>query len=110
MKKLSLVLFFLYALVLSSFEMTAQDVSQKQINPRENEEEEGPILFKFEPDFLISVTERQEELQRKKELLDTMGISDRRRRKLLKNLLKTTRLKHPPKVLVTDTTFENPED
>ncbi|MFK5974592.1 MAG: hypothetical protein QM485_15100 [Flavobacteriaceae bacterium] len=110
MKKLSFVLFFLYALVLSSLKMTAQDISQKEINPKDKEEEEGPILFKFEPDFLISVTERREELQRKKKLLDTMDISARRRRKLLKNLLKTTRFKDPSKVLVTDTSFENLED
>lgn len=110
MKKLSLVLFFLNALFLSSFEMTAQDTAQKEINHKDNEEEEGPLMFKFEPDFLISVAERREELKRKRELLDTMDISDRKRRKLLKNLLKTTKIKHPPKVLVTDNTFENPED
>ena len=54
------------------------------------------VMSNFEPDLVISSEEREEKKQqrivktyRKKELLDTMDISDRKRKRLMKDLRKT---------------------
>lgn len=69
------------------------------------EEEEGPTMFKFEPDFLTTAEQRKARVNQVRKVLDTMKISDRRRRKLLKDLYKNGVTERLAKVLYADTKY-----
>jgi len=71
------------------------------------EEEEGPTMFKFEPDFLATAEQRKARIDHARKILDTMNISDRRRRKLLKDLYKNGISERLSKTLYADTKFED---
>lgn len=70
-------------------------------------EEEGPLMFKFEPNFLTSVELRREEIKRTRAIIDTLNVSDRKRRKLLKDLYKNGISERLSKAMVAETKFEN---
>ena len=84
-----------------------QDPSQTAQVPIE--EEDGPILTKFEPDFLQSNEERMAEIRHKRSILDTLDISERKRRRLLKDLYKNLDSERLSKALWVDTEFEDIE-
>lgn len=71
------------------------------------EEEEGPTMFKFEPDYLDTKQKRREEMARTRSIIDTLKISDTRRRKLLRDLYKNGVTKRLSKILVAETKFED---
>ncbi len=68
------------------------------IQSQENEEimasvwaekaEDGPIMFKFEPDYLLSIADRKARIRITRAILDSMDISEGKRRRLLKDLYK----------------------
>ena len=76
------------------------------------------VMSKFESDLVISAEEREEKKQqrildtyRRKELLDTMDISARKRRKLLKDLRKTPFSDRLSKAtVIVETDFEEEEN
>jgi len=72
-------------------------------------EEEGPLLTKFEPGFQESNEERMAEIRRKRAILDTLDISERKRRRLLKDLYKNQISERLSKALLADTEFEDVE-
>lgn len=87
-------------------------VSQKELKVKRH-----TIMQQFEPDLVISAQERltikkkrKEETERKLAMIDIMDISERKRRKLLKDLIKTpysTRLSKA--TAIVDTKFEDDE-
>lgn len=111
MKKLSLLLSCLAFVVLASARAQTQTDSKVTAKSTEvkqaEEEEEGPSLFKFEPDFMNSVAERREHIRRTRAILDTLDIPERRRRKLLRDLYKNGLTKRLSKALVAETEFED---
>lgn len=71
------------------------------------EEEEGPLMFKFEPEFLTSLEIRREKIKKTRAIIDTLDISDRKRRRLLKDLYKNGISERLSKALVAETKFED---
>ena len=96
--------------ILVTWAMNAQQTSP-QVTPQTAkaiiEEEDGPILTKFEPDFQESNKERMAEIRRKRSILDTLDISERKRRRLLKDLYKNRISERLSKALLADTEFED---
>ena len=97
--------------VFVSSNLTAQKVvvSKKELKVKRH-----TVMEQFEPDMVISAEDRlaikkarKEEVERKLKMIDTMSISNRKRRKLLKDLLLTpysTRLSKA--TAIVETNFE----
>ncbi len=69
--------------------------------------DDGPMIFKFEPDYLLSVEERKLEILHYRAVIDTLAISDRKRRVLLKDLYKNGMSDRLSKALMAETKFEH---
>ena len=93
--------------LLHNYQLAAQDEIQKEPKTGLTEEEEGPLVLKFEPKFLTSVEVRRAEMKRTRQILDTLDISERRRKKLLKDLYKNGLTKRLSKAILVDTQFED---
>lgn len=73
-------------------------IGQAKIQKIENQEVEvtkHTIMERFEPELMLSAEERLElkdervaEIKRRREILDTLDISERKREKLIRDLLK----------------------
>ncbi|MGB5370944.1 MAG: hypothetical protein WBN18_10980 [Flavobacteriaceae bacterium] len=72
-------------------------------------QEQGPMIFKFEPDYLLSVEDRKQQILKYRAIIDTMTISGRKRRSLLKDLYKNGISERLSKMLLADTKFEDIE-
>jgi len=114
MKKVLILSAFGCFLFFGSHQLQAQKQDSKTTPAKkavlDDEEEEGPAMFKFEPDFLATAEQRKARINRARKILDTMDISDRRRRKLLKDLHKNGITERLSKTLYADTKFEDIED
>lgn len=88
-------------------ELTAQDSLQKKANNLLEEEEDGPLMYKFEPDFIIAEEQRKAEIMQTRSILDTMDISEAKRRRLLRDLYKNGVSKRLSKALYAETKFED---
>lgn len=111
MKKLLILSVTGYFLLFCCQQLQAQQKEEKKPNSKKQatveEEEEGPTMFKFEPDFLVTAEQRKARIDHARKILDTMNISDRRRRKLLKDLYKNGISNRLSKTLYADTKFED---
>ena len=91
----------------------AQDITVKQKKMEGSTvlgEEEAPAIFKFEPDYLISVEKRRDQIKQVRAIIDTMPISENRKTRLLKDLYKNGFTEKLSKVLLADTKFEDIEE
>ncbi|WP_123803509.1 hypothetical protein [Maribacter sp. 4G9] len=73
------------------------------------------ILDQFEPDLVKPVSERFELKQQRiahqnhtRRILDTLDISNRKRRRLLKELKRSPFSEHIDKIIMAETHFEDP--
>ncbi|MFX0556936.1 hypothetical protein ACOCEA_09060 [Maribacter sp. CXY002] len=73
------------------------------------EEEEGPIMYQFEPDYVSAKTERRNSLRAKIRALDTLPISERKRLKLVKALYRDLNSEKFEKTILANTQFEDDE-
>lgn len=96
-------LFFTWAVV-------GQESSKKNEAPKPIEAEEGPIMFKFEPNFLSQNEKRKEKIAFTKKLIDSLDVSERKRLKLLKDLYKNGVSKRLQKALLAENTYEDIEE
>ena len=108
MKNLFLLPVFLVAFICTMTTASGQNTPMQvdSVKKISIEEEEGPSMFKFEPDFLDSKEKRREEMARTRSIIDTLKISDARRKKLLRDLYKNGLTKRLSKILVAETQFE----
>ena len=74
------------------------------------EEEEGPALFKFEPDYLAAEEARRKEILLMRALIDSMDISEGKRQKLVRDLYRNKDSKRLTKILLTNNNFEELEN
>lgn len=109
MKNTRFTLFCLVVFVLGALKMSAQDSATKIETPVE-EEEEGPLMYRFEPDFIASNEQKSMDIDRARKILDTLQISDRKRRRLLKDLYKNEFSERLQKALVADIKFEEVDE
>ena len=70
-------------------------------------DEDGPMMFKFEPEFVSEQLKKRAVFLEKRNRIDTMDISDRKRLRLIKQLYKGTNSKELQKALLTATKFED---
>lgn len=112
MKRISLFLALNTFLLLSTTLMYAQsepETKGKIIVISTEDEEDGPIMFKFEPDYLLTTENRKEKIAQTKRILDTLDITENKRRRLLKDLYKNGLTKRLSKVLVVENKYEENE-
>lgn len=105
---------FTFLFVFATSNLVAQKVvvSQKALKVKQR-----TIMQQFEPDLVMSAKnrlafkkKRKEETQRKLAMIDTMDISERRRRKLLKDLVRTPYSRRLTKATaIVNTKFDDDE-
>lgn len=88
----------------------AQESPKKSDSPKTTEEEEGPIMFKFEPDFMHHNEKRKAEIALTRSIIDTLDISERKRLKLLRDLYKNGVSKRLQKAILVENTYEDIEE
>ncbi len=106
MKKTVFFLLYLGISLLAAQQVKAQEKPQK-VAKMEAEEEEAPLVLKFEPDFLASEEARRAEIERIKRIIDTLDISENRRLKLIRDLYRNKESKRLSRILVADTKYED---
>ena len=77
MKRIYSQLFFWGLFLIGSNSMNAQTKTSKdqEVRAKIVEEEEGPIIFKFEPNYLTSKEKRREEMAKIRAVIDSLDIS-----------------------------------
>jgi len=109
MKKTLLLMICTFQLALGTPSINAQERQNKIIEATYLNGNEEPIVFKFEPDFLIKNKQRKAEIAGTKKRIDTLNISDRKRLKLLKDLYKKGVSKRLKKALSVEPKFDEVE-
>jgi len=109
MKKISLLLLCAGMYFFGANDLIAQQTPQKQAKLQE-ELEEGPALFKFEPDYLASEEARRKEILLMRTLIDSMDISEGKRQKLVRDLYRNRDSKRLTKMLLANNNIEELED
>lgn len=70
------------------------------------EAEEGPKLFKFEPDYLSAEEARRKEILLMRAMIDSLDISESKRQKLIRELYKNNGSRKLNKILLANNKFE----
>ncbi len=110
MKRTTLLSLAVFLFLIGNMETMAQNPQKKTEGAVAGNEAEELLIYKFEPNYLTSVELRREEFKKAKESLDTMDISDRKRKKMLKDLLKNTPTKRLSKVMLTSNHYEDDQE
>jgi hypothetical protein len=108
MKKLLRTALFMGILLLAKTGY-AQYAPQKEAR-KQIEEEEGPALFQFEPDYLAAEEARRTEMLLMRDMIDSLDISENKRQKLIRDLYKNNGSKKLSKILLTNNKFEELEE
>ncbi|MBU2996357.1 hypothetical protein KO500_07920 [Cellulophaga baltica] len=87
--------------VLATTQISAQNKSKNPL------EEEGPIIYRFEPNYESSEDVKKNELAKNKMILDTVQVSKRERKKLLKALYSNDFSKLLSEIVTVETKFED---
>ena len=100
-----------YSLVLfmsGTFCAMAQTKIQKEIKVQKR-----TLMGQFEPDYVLSIEERIELKEKRiahqvqtKKIIDTLSISDRKRRRLIRELQKSPFSEYIDKTILAETQFE----
>ena len=109
MKKVPLLLFCIGLCALTTNDLLAQQRPQKEAKLKA-EEEEGPMLFTFEPDYLAAEEARRKEILLMKALIDSLDISEGKRQKLIRDMYKNNGSKQLNKILLANNKFEEVEE
>lgn len=96
--------------MLTSVSIQAQESPVKKDTTHLVDEDEGPAVFKFEPDFVNQNEKRKAEIATAKSIIDTLQISERRRLKLIRDLYKNGISKRLQKALLVENNYEDIED
>lgn len=112
MKRIGILLVCMVPFLLGTISIKAQKKPQKKGTIQTNvvDEDEGPLMFKFDPNYLSATAKRREEMDQTRRILDTLDISENKRKKLLKDLYKNGFTKRLSRALITDNKFENAEN
>jgi len=94
----------------SAFLFSGLVYSQTNVAKRANtatEEEEGPIMFQFEPNYETATLLQREALVQKIKALDTLQISEKKRLRMIKQLYKQSRSISFEKSVLVNTEFDD---
>lgn len=109
MKKSAFLLLCFALLACGMVQTHGQETNVKTAVDTAVEEEDRPIMFKFEPDYLLSVADRKKRIRLTRTILDTLDISEGKRRRLLKELYKNGVTERLAKAMLADSKFEDEE-
>ncbi|MEX0290649.1 MAG: hypothetical protein AB3N14_16205 [Flavobacteriaceae bacterium] len=105
MKK-SVILFLCFvAFAVGMSRINAQEKPQK-IAKEKAESEKGPALYDYDPDFLATQKAKRAEIERIRQLIDSLDIPASRRFKLVRDLYKGKETRRLSKILLAETKFE----
>jgi len=107
MKNFRQLLCYTYIGLCFTWSALGQESSEKNDAPKAIEEDEGPVMFKFEPNFLEQNEKRKEEIALTKSIIDSLDVSERKRLKLLRDLYKNGVSKRLRKALLVENTYED---
>lgn len=97
--------------ILTPHEIQSQNTFEEKTADRiEEAEEKETLIHKFEPNFLNAEEQRKKDIELVRAIIDTLNISDRKRRKLLKDLYKNGVSERLSKAWLVDTKFEDADD
>ena len=71
------------------------------------EKDEGPIIFKFEPEYTSAEETKRQEFKRNRALVNALEISDRKRRRLMKKVFSKDFSKYLSEIVTVDTKLED---
>ena len=86
-------------------ESRAQYTPQKEAKLKA-EAEKAPMVFQFEPNLSEKEAERKLEMKQMIQLIDSLDISENKRRKLIRDLYRTNGTKKVSKYLLVENNFE----
>lgn len=127
MKKMAICLCLVFAGTLSAQETMDEEKLKKEALLEKNKEYQDEsiskikitkytVMSKFEPDYVAPADERVNqkkqrivEAYRQKSILDTLSISDRKRKKLIRDLSDSPFSERLSKALIVETEFEDEE-
>lgn len=93
--------------MLTPLELKAQNyLKEKKIDSVDGEAE-GPLMYKFEPNFLGAEERRKKDIKFARAIIDTLTISERKRRRLLKDLYKNGVSERLTSTWLVDSKFED---
>lgn len=95
--------------LLGANNLFAQKSPQKEAR-LQAEEEEGPVLFKFEPNYLAAEETRRKEILMMRAMIDSLDLSEGKRQKLIRDLYKNNGSKKLNKILLANNKFEEIEE
>lgn len=107
MKSTAFLLVFIILAAIGTKNLNAQEQKTSQSKIDSLEDDDGPIVFKFEPDYLSKNEQRKAEIARVRKIIDTLDISDKKRLKLVKDLYKVGGTRRLNKALLVETKFED---
>lgn len=99
-------------LLSTSISLVAQENSSETIKKtdiQDSSDEKSSSIFRFEPDYLTSVENERAQQRKNREILDTLSISERKKKRLLKKVFKNDFSEYLSKTTVVDTKFEDVE-
>lgn len=86
----------------------AQYTPQKEAKLKAEAEKE-PMVFQFEPNLSEAEAERRAEIVQLRVLIDSLDISEYKRKKLIRDLYRTNGAKKVSKYVLVETNFEQEE-
>jgi len=93
--------------LLNPLKLKAQNILEEKKTDSVDRETEGPLMYKFEPNFLGAEEQRKKDIKFARAIIDTLTISERKRRKLLKNLYKNGVSERLTSTWLVDSKFED---
>lgn len=96
--------------MLFSISTQAQETPKKETKEKVLEEDEGPMMFRFEPDFVDQQSKKKAKIALTRSIIDTLDISERKRLKLLRDLYKNGVSKRLEKAILVKSEFEEDKD
>lgn len=104
MKKLVGIAVFMGILFWTS-DCEAQYTPQKEAKLKA-EAEQAPMVFQFEPNLSEKEAERKSEMKQMRLLINSLDISENKRRRLIRDLYRTNGAKKVSKYLLVENNFE----
>ncbi|QWX85148.1 hypothetical protein H0I23_05790 [Cellulophaga sp. HaHaR_3_176] len=110
--KVTTIWAFALLLVCCTINLNAQNSTKNTASKNQilEEEDEGPLMYKFEPSYTTSEEKRKVELKENRALIDSLDISDRKRKKLLKRMFSKDFSKYLSEIVTVKNEFEDSEE
>ncbi len=96
--------FTFYCFLFSAAVVHSQNSESK--NAKLENEQEEPIMFKFEPNYETARLQQREALLLKIKALDSLNLSDKQRLRMVKQIYRDSQIDKVQKTILVNTEFE----